>query len=248
MNEVIKLGRHRLLLGDSTKLEDVAELMGGEKANLLLTDPPYGVSYIEKNAAVHGGIVKNMEGKEIKNDPYDLDASKKLWLEAMKNAHRYTTNEASYLWFACQGGDQMMMMMIGDAGWKVRHELIWVKDSLVFGRSDYHYRHEPILYGWKKDGTHKFYGDRKQSSTLFFERPNRSDFHPTTKPLGLIAYLIKNHSKEGDIILDLFGGSGTTLLACEELNRTCYMMELDPMYHQTIQNRYLDAKKQTKLL
>ena len=230
MDKVIELGRHRLLCGDSTKLNDVSNLMGTKKANLLLTDPPYGVSYIEKNAAVNGGIVKNMKGKEIKNDIYNLEDSKKLWLEAMVNGYKFTTNDASYLWFACQGGDQMMMMMmmmIGDAGWKVRHELIWVKDSLVFGRSDYHYRHEPILYGWKKDGTHKFYGDRTQCSTLFYPRPNRSDFHPTTKPIGLIGYLIKNHSKEGDIVLDLFGGSGTTLLACEELNRTCYMMEVD---------------------
>src|SRR3990167_9219042 len=156
MNKTIELGKHRLLLGDSTNHEEVAELMGGELANLFLTDPPYGVSYIEKNAAVNGGIVKNAIGKSISSDEKSLDEIQKLWFSAAKNAYDFTTDDASYLWFACQGGDQMMMMMmmIGDAGWKVRHELIWVKDAFVLGRSDYHYQHEPILYGWKKDGTH----------------------------------------------------------------------------------------------
>ena len=213
--------------------------MGEAKANLFLTDPPYAVSYIEKNAAVNGGIVKNMVGKEIKNDTQSLEEAKKIWFAAAKNAHEFTDDQASYLWFACQGGDQMMMMMmIGEAGWKVRHELMWAKDSFVFGRSDYHYQHEPILYGWKKDGTHKFYGDRKQSSVIRGARPRHSDFHPTTKPIELVEYLLRNHTKEGDVVLDLFGGSGTTLLACEKMNRTCYMMELDPMYIKVIQERY----------
>lgn len=239
MNQVIELGRHRLLQGDSSKAEDVTLLMGDTKAQLFLTDPPYAVSYIEKNASVNGGMVKNMVGKQIENDTNTLEEAKKLWFAAAKNAYDFCDNESSYLWFACQGGDQMMMMMmIGDAGWNVRHELIWVKDSLVFGRSDYHYAHEPILYGWKKDGTHHFYADRKQKSTLFFDRPNRSDLHPTTKPIALVQYLVNNHSKEGDVILDLFGGSGTTLIAAELTGRTCYMMEKDPMYVKTIQEQY----------
>lgn len=207
--EIIELGKHRLLCGDSTKEEDVAFLMGGAKADLFLVDPPYGVSYIEKNAAVNGGIVKNMVGKKINDDEKELEQIKETWLAIAKTAHQATTNEASYLWFACQGGDQMMMMMmISLAGWKVRHELIWVKDSFVFGRADYHYRHEPILYGWKQKGKHHFYGDRKQSSVLEFRRPKVSDYHPTSKPIELIEYLILNHSKEGDIVLDLCGGGG----------------------------------------
>ena len=247
MNEVIKLGRHRLLQGDSTKKEDVALLMGETKVRLFLTDPPYGVSYIKKNASVHGGIVLNMKNKQISSDEKSLEEIQKMWFASAKNAFDYTDNESGYLWFACQGGDQMMMMMmIGNAGWKVRHELIWVKDTFVFGRSDYHYAHEPILYGWKKDGKHHFYGDRKQKSTLFFPRPKISNFHPTTKPLELVEYLIKNHSKEEDIVLDLFGGSGTTLIACENTNRTCYMMEIDPMYIEVIQERY--NKRNQKLL
>src|SRR3990167_4888946 len=238
---VIELGRHRVMLGDSTKDEDVATLMGDKKADLFLVDVPYGVSYIEKNSVVHGGVVHNMVGKSISSDEKSLEEIQKLWYDVARNAFNNTTNEASYLWFACQGGDQMMMMMmmmIGEAGWKVRHELIWVKDSFVLGRADYHYQHEPILYGWKKEGKHNFYGDRKQASILRFKRPNNSVFHPTTKPLELIKYLIKNHTKEGDIVLDLFGGSGTTLLACEYFDRTCYMMEIDKSYCQTIQDRF----------
>ena len=236
--KVIQLGKHRLLCGDSSKREDVSFLMENARADLFLTDPPYAVSYIEKNAAVHGGVVHNMQGKEIRNDTNNLEDAKKLWFVSAKNAYDFCNDTASYLWFACQGGDQMMMMMIGDAGWKVRHELIWVKNTFVFGRSDYHYQHEPILYGWKKEGTHKFYGDRKQSSIIREVRPSRSDLHPTTKPLSIIEYLIKNHTKEGDIVLDLFGGSGTTLLACERLNRTCYMMEIDESYVAVIQDRF----------
>ena len=240
--EIITLGRHRLGCGDSTKLDDVLELMGGLKANLFLIDPPYGVSYVAKNAAVNGGIVLNAIGKEIKNDTHSVDDMCPIWRAFAQNAHAVCSNEASYLWFACQGGDQMMMMMmmmmIGEAGWKIRHELIWVKSSFVFGRSDYHYKHEPILYGWKKKGKHHFYGDRKQSSVLEFKRPSRSDYHPTSKPVDLLMYLIKNHSKEGDVILDLCGGGGSTLEACERTGRTCYTMEIDPMYQKVIQERY----------
>src|SRR3990167_6572782 len=236
---IFQIGKHKLMQGDSTDRNQVAELMGDVKADLFLIDPPYAVSYVAKNAAVHGGVVWNAIGKEIKNDEEDLEKAKILWYNLAKNAHEFTTNEASYLWFACQGGDQMMMMMmIGDAQWKVRHELIWVKPTFVFGRSDYHYAHEPILYGWKKKGKHNFYGDRKQSSTLKFPRPHNSIFHPTSKPIELIEYLIKNHTKEGDIVLDLCGGGGTTLLACERLNRICYMAELDEKYVQVIKDRY----------
>lgn len=246
MNSVISLGKHRLLCGDSTDKKQISRLMDGEKANLFLIDPPYGVDYIAKNAAIHGGIVWNAIGKEIKQDTDNLETIKKLWFQLAKNGFEFTNNEASYLWFACQGGDQMMMMMIGEAGWKVRHELIWAKDSFVFGRADYHYQHEPILYGWKKDGKHYFYGDRKQASILKFSRPHNSPFHPTSKPIELIEYLIKNHSKEDDIILDLCGGGGTTLLAAERTNRRCFMMEIDENYCKVIVDRF--NKFQPRLL
>lgn len=236
---ITKLGKHRLLCGDSTNPESVNQLMNGEKANLFLIDPPYGVNYIEKNAAVSGGMVINAIGKKIEYDERSLKEIKILWFKLAKMGYDFTNNEASHLWFACQGGDQMMMMMmIGDAGWKVRHELIWVKSSFVFGRSDYHYQHEPILYGWKKDGKHNFYGDRKQTSILKTLRPHNSVFHPTSKPIELIEYLIKNHTKEGDIVLDLCGGGGTTLLAAERTNRICYMAEIDKKYCEVIKERY----------
>ena len=208
-------------------------------ADLLLTDPPYGVDYIAKNAAVNGGIVHNAVGKKITNDEKKLVDIMPVWKAAATNAYAVTSNESSYLWFACQGGDQMMMMMmmISEAGWKVRHELIWVKSSFVFGRCDYHYRHEPILYGWKKKGKHHWYGDRKQCSTLFYKKPGRSDFHPNSKPVEMLEYLIRNHTKEGDVVLDLFGGGGSVMEACERTGRTCYMMEIDPMYIETIQRR-----------
>ena len=236
---IIKLGKHRLLHGDSTKKEDVDLLMGDKKADLFLTDVPYGVNYVEKNASVHGGTVLNAVGKKITDDEKSIEEMTKLWLGLAKSGFEACHNEASYLWFACQGGDQMMMMMmIGEAGWKVRHELIWVKESFVFGRSDYHYQHEPILYGWKKKGKHHFYGDRKQASILKTKRPNNSFHHPTSKPLDLIEYLILNHTKEGDIVLDLCGGGGTTLLACQRTNRICYMMEIDEMYIKVVQERF----------
>jgi DNA modification methylase len=242
--KVFELEKHRLGFGDSSKKEEVAELMGNTKADLFLIDPPYGVSYIAKNAAIHGGIIYNAVGKKIDSDEKSLEDIQKLWFSLAKNAYDFTTNEASYLWFACQGGDQMMMMMmIGNAGWKVRHELIWAKSSFVFGRSNYHYQHEPILYGWKKDGKHNFYGDRKQTSLIRTKKPNRSDFHPTSKPVELIEYLIKNHTKENDIVLDLCGGGGTTLLACERLNRRCFMMEIDEMYIKVIQERFNKFQK-----
>lgn len=240
MKKVIELGRHRLLCGDATNKDDVALLMGDTLADLFLTDPPYGVSYIEKNAAVHGGIVKNAIGKEIKNDTQSVkDISEKTWYPAFKNGFDLSKNDASYLIFSCQGGElMMMMMMIQNAGWMVKHMLIWVKDQFVLGRCDYHYQHEPILYGWKQKERHHFYGDRKQKSVLQFKRPRFSDFHPTSKPIDLIEYLILNHTKEGDIVLDLFGGGGTTLLACERTNRRCFMMELDKNYVKVIQERY----------
>lgn len=238
--ELWTLGNHRLLIDDCTVKENVERLMDLDRAALFLTDPPYGVSYVEKNAAVHGGIVENAVGKKISNDDLSLDDCGTLWKSAAENAYSACSDDASYYWFACQGGDQMMMMMmcISEANWKVRHELIWVKPSMVFGRCDYHYRHEPILYGWKKDGTHHYYNDRTQTSVLEFDRPHKSDLHPTTKPSDLIEYLMGNSSRPGEIVLDLFGGSGTTLIACEKLGRNCRMTEIDPPYADVILERF----------
>ena len=139
----------------------------------------------------------------------------------------------------------MMMMSISSARWRVRHELIWVKHQMVFGRCDYHYKHEPILYGWKQDGTHEWRSDRKQVSVLEFDRPKRSDEHPTMKPVGLVAYLLGNNTTSGESVLDTFCGSGTTLIAAEQLGRKCYGMEISPAYCDVIVKRWenLTGKK-----
>jgi len=238
------LGDHRLLCGDSTKAEDVERLMAGAKADLWLTDPPYGVAY--ESAGRRG---KENQHDEIENDSRPLDEMAKFWEQAATLAYSSCSGSSSYYWFACQGGDQMMMMMmsISRAKWRVRHELIWVKDQMVFGRCDYHYKHEPILYGWKQDGTHEWNADRKQVSVLEFDRPKRSDEHPTMKPVGLVAYLLGNNTTSGDSVLDTFCGSGTTLIAAEQLGRKCYGMEISPQYCDVIVKRWetLTGKKAT---
>lgn len=230
--QVWKLGEHRLMCGDSTSEEDVAKLMDGKKADLWITDPPYGVSYKS-----NGSEDKHMA---IANDSMPLDQMKIFWEKVARNAYAHTSDSTPYYWFACQGGDQMMMMMmsISDANWKVRHELIWVKDSLVMGRCDYHYQHEPIFYGWKKDGTHNWYSDRKQSSTLNFARPKSSDLHPTMKPVELVEYLMRNSSRAGDIVLETFCGSGTSIIAAEKSERVCFGMEFEPHYCSVIIERW----------
>jgi DNA modification methylase len=242
LGDIYTLGIHRLMCGDSTNVSALEKLMNGDKADLWLTDPPYGVSYQAKNAAVHGGIVKNQAGQDgIDSDEKSLEEMKTFWRDAAFAALSVASNEAAYYWFACQGGDQMMMMMmmmLGDAGWLVRHELIWVKPSLVFGRSDYHYRHEPIIYGWKRKGKHHWFSDRKQTSVLEFDRPHKSDLHPTMKPVELIGYLMSNSSKKGQIVLDTFGGSGSTMIAAEKCGRAARLMEISPHYCDVIVARW----------
>jgi DNA modification methylase len=240
--DIWQLGEHRLMCGDSMDLASVERLMGGEKADLWITDVPYGVDYIEKNAAVNGGIVHNAVGKKITND--DSKSVKEMcpiWKGIAESAFFATTDKASNYWFACQGSDKMMMMMMmmmDEAGWNIRHELIWKKSSFVFGRSDYHYRHEPIIYGWKKDGTHEWNGDRSQDSVFEIDRPHKSDLHPTTKPVELIEKFIHNSSKKGQSVIDTCGGSGSTLIAAEKTNRRCFMAEIDPHYCAVIIERW----------
>lgn len=231
IGDLYALGNHRLLCGDSTDFGQVERLMNGEKADLWLTDPPYGVSY-QSNGAED-------KHEKIENDDLPIEEMAEFWTKVASNALEFCSNKASYYWFAC-GGDQMMMMMmsIGRANWKVRHELIWVKDSLVMGRCDYHYKHEPILYGWKKDGTHEWQSDRKQTSVLEYPRPKKSEEHPTMKPVELIAYLMGNNTKQKQIVLDTFGGSGTTLIAAEKTNRKARLLEISPKYCDVIIARW----------
>lgn len=246
--DVYELGNHRLMCGDSTIITDVEKLMNKDKADLWIADPPFGVSYMEKNAAVCGGIVLNQTGKEIKSDTKTLEEIAPLWRDVAANAFIVTTDKASNYWCACQGSDKMMMMMMmQDAGWNTRHELIWVKNDFVFGRSDYHYRHEPIIYGWKKTGTHEWYGDRKQDSVFEIDRPRKSDLHPTTKPVELFDRFFTNSSKPGDLIYESFGGSGTSIIASQKINRRCNTMELDPHYCDVIVTRWCKFTGQTNI-
>lgn len=248
LGQLWQLGVHRLIVGDCTDRAVVERVMGGDRASLFLTDPPYGVSYADKNAFLNRVALGKRIQKRIENDHQSMDDMKTLWYLAAKNALEASNDTASYYWFACQGGDQMMMMMmIGDAGWKVRHELIWVKNNHVLGRSDYQYKHEPILYGWRQDGTHKFYGGF-QTSTLEFDKPIQSDLHPTTKPLDLISSLINNSTQTNEIIYDPFLGSGTTLIACENLGRQCRAIEIDPGYAAVTLQRWSDLTGETPQL
>lgn len=225
LGEVYKLGRHRIMCGDSTKIEDVEKLMDGKKADMVFTDPPYGVNIGEKSGGRH--IVGDSSIEEMGS----------IVKDAFINLSKSIKDGACYYVCSPQGGDMELMMMMRDAGIKCRHQIIWKKDMAVFsmGRLDYDYIHEPILYGWKK--AHQFYSNNKKS-VWEIPRPKDSKLHPTMKPIALVSEAINNSSKQDDIILDLFLGSGSTLIACEQTNRICYGMEIDPKYIDVIRKRY----------
>lgn len=231
-----KHGEHRLLCGDSTLKADVDRVMGGKLANAVVTDPPYGVSYSEKNTFLNAIDKGNCIQSDIANDGLSKEDSQKLWGAVFKNTASVMGDGASIYCFMPQGGDQMMMMMMmNEGGIEPRHELIWLKNNHVLGRTDYAYKHEPILYAWKKGG-HKFYGDF-QTSVLEFDKPRKADLHPTMKPVPLIRRLIENSSQKREVVFDPFGGSGTTMVACEESGRQCRMIELEPKYVAVILER-----------
>lgn len=230
---------HLLICGDCTDPVVVARMMGGEKADMFLTDPPYGVSYASKNEWLNAVAFGNRIQTPIKNDHGDIeDIAQDVWLPSFSLALECCCDTSSFYLFMPQGGDQMMMMMMmNEAGWMPRHELIWLKNNHVLGRADYNYKHEPILYGWKRNGTHKFYGDF-QTSVIEFPKPQSSKLHPTTKPVELIQYLIPNNTQLGQFVYDPFGGSGTTMVASENLGRQCRMIEIEPSYCAVTLDRY----------
>ena len=239
LGEVYQLGRHRLMCGDATKIEDVEKLMDGKKADMVFTDPPYGVSYADKNEFLN--LIDNGSRlqEEISGDHLDIDDIGELVYQAFSRISEVLADYSSYYITAPQGGDLllMMMMMMTKAGLPLRHMLIWNKNNHVLGRTDYNYKHEPILYGWKN--RHKFYGNGEYTKSVWdIDKPLSSKLHPTMKPVELVSNAIKNSSKKDDIVLDLFGGSGSTLIACEQTNRICYCMELDPRYCDVIRKRY----------
>lgn len=223
------VGRHRLMCADATSAEDVAALMDRKRANLVVTDPPYNCSY-------EGGT-----GMKIINDSWDN--SKKFYqflLDAFKNAYDNLSDGSAFYCFHSDAEKVNFFNATVDAGFHYSTTCIWVKNALVIGRMDYQMRHEPIIYAFKNTAKHKFYGDRKQTTVWEFNRPSKSQLHPTTKPLSLIAYPIKMSSQENGIVLDLFGGSGSTLVACEQMNRVCHTMELDEKYASVILRRAVE--------
>lgn len=240
--DVWKLGKHRLMCGDATDANSVESLMGGEKALLVFTDPPYNVDYASKNEFLNQVDNGRRIEKDIEGDAHESDeeVAENLWTPAFKNMRDNADDYCSIYVTMPQGGAHMMMMMmmsIQSASWQVKHELIWAKNNHVLGRADYFYKHEPILYGWAKK--HRFYGGGEFDKSVWeIEKPAKSDLHPTMKPIRLIANCILNSSKEGDAVLDVFGGSGSTLIACEQTGRTCYTMELDPHYCDVIIERW----------
>lgn len=222
------LGNHRLMCGDSTHKDDIMRLMNNQDADMLLTDPPYNVDYVGKTA----------EALKIKNDNMADNQFYEFLKKVFENMYIVTKEGASIYVFHADTEGINFRKAFKDVGFKLAECLIWKKDCFVMGRQDYQWQHEPVLYGWKEGKAHYFINDRTQSTILEFDRPKQSTLHPTMKPIDLIAKLIKNSSKENDIILDLFGGSGSTAIAAEQLNRKCYTMELDPKYCDVIVKRW----------
>lgn len=226
--DVWTVGRHRLMCGDATVEEDVLKLMDGKKANLILTDPPYGVSF------------QSSDGLSIQNDSIKGEEFYKFLLASMQNmVSVLEPGGAAYVFHADTEGLNFRRAFV-DAGLHLAGCCIWVKNSLVLGRSDYQWQHEPVLYGFLKNGKHSWYSDRKQTTIWNFDKPKRNKNHPTSKPLDLLAYPIGNSTQANAIVLDTFGGSGSTLMACEQTNRICCTMELDEKYASVILRRYVE--------
>lgn len=252
--DVWQLGEHRLMCGDSTKAEDVARLMDGELATMFISDPPYGVSYTDKNEFLNS-IGKPLACvNAIQNDSHKPEEMEKFWVAAFTIGYNFTKERMSYYITAPQGGDLLLLLLLLQAirtsGFALKHSMVWNKNNHVLGRCDYNYKHEPIIYGWKQKGTHDFYGKGKFKTSVWdIPKPLKNDLHPTMKPVALIENMLLNNSIEGDIALDLFGGSGTTLIACEQLHRKARLMELDPHYCDVIIARWekLTGQKAIKL-
>lgn len=226
--DIWQVGRHRLMCGDATSEEDVAALMDGKKANLIVSDPPYGVSFTSS------------DGLTIQNDSIKGEEFYNFLLQAFKNmAAHLERGGAAYIFHADTEGLNFRRAF-QDAGFHLAGCCIWVKNSLVLGRSDYQWQHEPVLYGFLQNGKHPWYSDRSQTTIWNFDKPKRNKNHPTSKPLDLLAYPIGNSSQANGIVVDTFGGSGSTLMACEQTNRICHTMELDEKYASVILRRYVE--------
>ena len=225
--DIWTLGRHRLICGDSTKVETYDLLMGSTKANLVITDPPYNVNY------------EGSAGK-IKNDNMADDTFYNFLLDAYTQMHSAMADDASIYVFHADTEGLNFRKAFADAGFYLSGCCIWKKQSLVLGRSPYQWQHEPCLYGWKKNGKHQWYTGRKETTIWEFDKPKKNGDHPTMKPIPLLAYPIMNSSMSNSVVLDPFGGSGSTLIACEQTDRICYTVELDEKFCDVIVKRYIE--------
>ena len=224
-----QIGKHRMLCGDATNSEDLNKLMGDKKANLIVTDPPYNVNF------------ESASGLKIKNDKQTSEKFYDFLLSAFKNMSEHLAEGGSvYIFHADTEGLNFRKAFI-DAGFHLSGVCIWAKNSFVMGRSPYQWGHEPILYGWLKTGKHKWYAGRAESTIWHYDKPKKNGEHPTMKPIPLLCYPIKNSSAVNSIVLDTFEGSGITLMACQQMDRICYCMELDPKYASVIIRRYVES-------
>lgn len=239
LGDIYQLGRHRLMCGDSTSIDAVEKLMHGQLADILITDPPYNVAYEGKTK----------EALTIKNDSMGDDQFRQFLRDAFTAADMVMKPGAVfYIWYA-DVETYNFTGAVKDACWKLSQILVWKKDTLIMGRKDYHFIHEPCLYGWKEGAAHLWASDRKQTSVISQKRPKRNDIHPTMKPVELIEYQMLNNTKGQDIVLDLFGGSGSTMIAAEKQSRISRLMELDPKYCDVIVKRWEDfTGKKAELL
>lgn len=224
-----KLGEHRLLCGDATKPKDAEKIMGGQKADMIFTDPPYNVDYKGKTK----------DALKIENDKFrSTEAFRKFLCDAFSCMADISKKGAAA--YVCHSDSEGMPFRtaFGDAGFLLKQCIIWNKNTFVMGRQDYQWKHEPILYGWQKGGSHSWYGGRTETTVWDIRKPNASREHPIMKPVELVAKALKNSSKADDIVIDFFAGSGSTLIACEQMDRKCYSIELDPKYCDVIVERW----------
>lgn len=243
LGDLYLVGRHRILCGDSTMLGDVERLMDGAKADMLLTDPPYNVDYNAKEARLMKYRVNERfsDGKQvnIKNDAMDDDSFRQFLADAFSNADMVMKPGAAfYIWNPVMQ-TYNFLGALRDMGWHMKQILVWVKNNFTIGKADYQWKHENCIYGWKLGAEHLWASDRKQTSVINWNKPLKNDIHPTMKPIGLFDYCIRNNTKGGDIVLDLFGGSCTTIMACEQDGRIGYCVELEPKYVQAAIQRFI---------
>lgn len=234
------LGRHRLYCGDSSRDDSFSVLFGNDRAHMIFTDPPYVTDYTSKTTMLNRVYGGDRNETPITGDSSTLEEFNYLMYKTLLSAYDYSVDGAPY-YICCLPGNKPFLAVaeqLERTGWEFQHTLIWVKNRPVLSRSDYNYKHEFLCYGWKRTGKHPFYGPQSESTVWEVDSPIKSKLHPTMKPLELIIRAVRNSSKPGDIVADFFGGSGQTLLACEKIDRRCYIMEIEPNYCSMIIDRW----------